>query len=194
MAQVTGRFARDVPLDRIRHNDRPVYMREGYGGQPIEAWPIYGFIQTYCEGDGEVARRDFGGWYREQLAKYWDVPVALGGMCRGSLYRLIEASHRERGARFDGDFEHAREDIVARCIDERVEQRLSLVEAIRRDGYRPERAGRVLAVKGRGCVYMKGGHHRAAALKALGYDVFPGLVVLPRTLLWIVRRLRSPRT
>jgi hypothetical protein len=181
-------FARDVPLDLLRHNDTPVYAREGYGGRPIAAWPIYGFIRAYSDGFAEVARREFAAWYGEQLAKHQDVPVALGGMSRGSLYRAIEAAHRAGGVELNGSLRHAREEIVAACIAERVEQRLALVDAIRKEGYVPERAGRVMAIRKGGGVYLKGGHHRAAILKALGHETFPGLVVLPRPLYALVRR------
>ena len=188
----SGWFTRDVPLDLIRHNDVPVYKREGHGGKPIAAWPIYTFVKAYSEGRQDVARGEFARWYREQLMKYMEVPGELGGMFQGSLNRLIEAAHSASGAELHASMRNARDEIVTRCIEQRVEQRLSLVDAIRRDGYVLQRASRVMAVKSRGCVYLKGGHHRAAILKALGYQAFPRLVVLPRSLFALIR-LRGRR-
>ena len=46
----SGWFTRDVPLDLIRHNDVPVYKREGHGGKPIAAWPIYTFVKLTAKG------------------------------------------------------------------------------------------------------------------------------------------------
>ena len=52
-----------------------------------------------------------------------------------------------------------------------------------------------MAVKSRGHVYLKGGHHRAAILKVPGYQAFPWVVVLPRSLFALVRldAVRSAR-
>ena len=191
--RASGWFTRDVPLDLIRHNNLSVHNREGYGGQPITAWPIYGFVKAYADGLEEAAGREFAAWYKDQLSKYQDVPGPLGGMHEGSLYRLIDATHHASGLELCGSLQNAREEIVTRCIEQRVEQRLSLVDEIRRDGYVLQQASRVMAVKSRGRVYLKGGHHRAAILKALGYQAFPRLVVLPRSLFALVRRLKERR-
>ena len=193
MTQVLDWFAREVPLEDVRHNDTPVYVREGHGGQAIAAWPIYAFFKAYSEGLQDVARGEFARWYRDRLLKYMDVPGELGGMYKGSLYRLIEASHSASGAELNGSLQNAREEIVAKCIEQRVEQSFSLVDAIRRDGYLLERAGRVIAVRQRRGIYLKGGHHRAAILKVLGYETFPGLVVLPKALFGLVHRVTAAR-
>jgi len=36
---VLASLAREVPLEEVRHDDRPVFVSEGYGGRPIDCFP-----------------------------------------------------------------------------------------------------------------------------------------------------------
>lgn len=170
-------------MSSIRHSDRSCYVQEGHGGREIEVWPIYRFFHQYVNGDTEQARVDFADWYLDQFMKYRHVPKRVGGMRGGSLARVVEAEGNEAsaiagfpeaGADDGGDVANAR---LRKAIALRVEQRFELVESIRQNGYTPNLSDPVPAIKQNQCLYLEGGHHRAAVLKALGWSVFPGVKV-----------------
>lgn len=165
-------FLQSVPLASIRHNDLPSYRAEGFGGRPIEEWPVYRFFKMYREGERETATRNFEDWYRDQLEKYSAVSKERGGMYRGSLYNLIEK-------RCGVSFGEAGDECVREAIRERVVQRLSLLDTIRDRGYQSGESERIDAIRKGGLVYLAGGHHRAAILRALGRDELPGVLVFP---------------
>jgi hypothetical protein len=135
-------------------------------------------------GDTEQARLDFEDWYLDQFLKYRHVPKRLGGMRGGSLARVVAAGvdaapaagggSREAGADDSHDVANAR---LRNAIALRVEQRFELLESIRQYGYTPNMADPILAIKRSRCLYLEGGHHRAAVLKALGWSVLPGVKV-----------------
>jgi hypothetical protein len=178
-------FLRDIPLSLIRHNDLPCYVKEGYGAKPIEMWPVYNFFSLYQHGEKEQAIQNFVTWYDEQLLKYSHTPKSEGGMCKGSLYTLIENY-------CNVPFEEVDPLCKTKAIRERVMQRFHLFEVIQQEGYRPERAERILAFKKNGCVYLEGGHHRAAILRVLGKDTLPSVLVFPNQFIYnLVRFLRN---
>lgn len=170
-------FLQQVPLSRIRHNDLPCYRAEGFGGAPVEAWPMYRFFKHYLEGEREAAELNFARWYEEQLDKYHATPKAKGGMHKGSLYQLIER-------RCGMPFRQIPEERKREVIRERVRERLSLLEDIRAQGYAPEKTERIDAVRKDGLVYLRGGHHRVAALAALHFTELPGVLVFPNEFLY----------
>ena len=178
-------FLNDIPLSLIRHNDLPCYVKEGYGAKSIEEWPMYTFFLSYHQGRKEQAIKDFVEWYDDQLAKYHATAKAEGGMYRGSLYTLIEKHCAVPFAEVDSVCK-------AEAVRERVLQRFHLYEVIQEEGYRPERAERILAFKKNGCVYLEGGHHRAAILRVLGKDTLPSVLVFPNQFIYnLVRFLRN---
>lgn len=170
-------FLQDVPLADIRHNDLRSYCAEGFGGKPIDDWPVYRFFTMYREGNREEAVREFEDWYMDQLEKYAMVPKRDGGMCRGSLYSLIE---KKCGV----PFEKAEVSCRKTAIRERVLQRFGLLDTIQSHGYRAGEAERIDAFREKGLVYLTGGHHRAAILKALGEEKLPGVLVFPSRLVY----------
>lgn len=177
-------FRKTIPFSLIRHNDTPCYVREGYGGKPIEDWPVYGFICEYLEGKKGEAFDHYERWYIDQLSKYSTVPNNAGGMYKGSLYLLIE---RRAGA----PFKDVPISTKTQAIHERVQQRFALVDSIKKKGY-DANSERIEAVKKNGYVYLRGGHHRAAALRALDYDALPGILVFPNEFIYnIVTLLRK---
>jgi len=165
-------FLQNIPLSRVRHNDLACYLAEGFGASPIDEWPIYTFFQQYLAGEKEAAQQNFENWYREQLGKYHSTPKAEGGMHKGSLYELIEKKCKT-------PFSEVEEDCKNAAIRERVMQRFQLLEDIRQRGYRQAEAERIDAVQKKGFVYLCGGHHRAAELRALGKNELPGVLVFP---------------
>ncbi len=168
-------FFRDVPLSLIRHNDLPCYSAEGFGGAPIDMWPMYTFFRQYLSGEKEIARKNFEDWYLHQLGKYHAVPKSKGGMHRGSLYDSIERKCKLPFAQVSDDCKNA-------AIRERVLERLGLLEEIRLSGYNASKAERIDGFRSGGLVYLVGGHHRAAALSALGERVLPQVLVFPNHL------------
>jgi hypothetical protein len=179
---------RAVPLGDLRHDDRPVFVAEGYGGRAIEHFPPYRFYGLVAQGQRGDAAHHFAAWYHDQFQKYALVPKKLGGMRGGTLYRLVAAVCAEAGVPFEGDASRA-EGPLGLAIARRVEQRIALFEDIAANGYRPERTTPVLGV-GRGAlVYLTGGQHRAAALAVVGAKAMPVSVFGPDAL----RRLKRAK-
>lgn len=160
-----------IPFSKLRHSDLLCYVVEGYGGQHIEEWPVYTFFCEYLRGEEEKAQYGFEHWYRGQLEKYHNTANEAGGMYNGSLYTLIEK-------RSGGAFKDASEDIIQSAIRERVEERFALLKHIHDYGYNSH-GERIDGVKKGGYIYIHGGHHRAAALRALGKTELPGVLVFP---------------
>lgn len=169
-------FLKSVPFSQIRHNDVKCYLDEGFGGKPIEAWPPYSFFRGYIDGDTKKAHEDFYHWYREQLGKYHNIEKSDGGMYKGSLYRLIESETQK-------PFDQVDEEAVSKAIHKRVEQRFALLDSIRTNGYK-EGGETIKGVRRGGFVYLLGGHHRAAILRALGFKELPNVFVFPHKILY----------
>lgn len=170
-------FLQNVPLAHIRHNDLACYVVEGFGARPVEEWPVFNFFTQYLCGDKEAAIQNYVEWYTDQLSKYHNAPKKEGGMHKGSLYSLIET-------KCGTSFPLVDEVCKKAAIRERVEQRFQLLEAIREQGYKPEMAERIVAVKKNGHVYLRGGHHRVAVLQALGESELPSVLVFPNQLVY----------
>ena len=185
-------FTQDICFDVIRHDDKPCYVIEGFGGQPVEKWPIYRFYDQYLSGNRDVATMEYETWYLDQFTKYSHISKSSGGMKKGSLYKLIETLHHSRSIMFDGNLKSADQKIIEEAIRERVGYRFMLMESIMKEGYHPNRRDRIIGVKKNGSVFLKGGHHRTAILKALGYPNVPAVIVFPSNTLYLVmKRIRK---
>lgn len=182
-AAVLKPFLQDVPIDRLRHDDKHMFVQEGYGGARIDANPTYRFFRDHVHGRVDDARAGFEQFYAEQFARYAFLSKGKGGMFQGSLYREVVRAHRAAGVELDRDRPRFRDDLVAAAIRRRVEQRFDLLRRISDEGYRPSIADPVIGVlRDDHTIRIEGGAHRAAALHALERDVMPGvLVVSPRT-------------
>ncbi|MGE0396542.1 MAG: hypothetical protein AB7T06_07495 [Kofleriaceae bacterium] len=176
-------FQREIPIASLRHNRRHVYLQEGYGGEAIQAFPPYQFFRRYASGDTEGARRAFVDWYGEQFRKYQGVSKGKGGMHNGSLYREVLAAHERVGITLPSKQPVFRDDLVSLAIEQRVEQRLAFFVGVKERGYQPVATNPVFGIRqSDDTIELLGGHHRAAALLALGHDVLPCVTVLtPRT-------------
>jgi hypothetical protein len=187
--QVLASWARDVSLEEIRHDDRPVYVSEGYGGRPIECFPPFRFYRLFHEGRRDEAFERFSAWYVEQFRKYASVPKKLGGMLNGSFHRLLLSVSGGDGATGLA-LGSTSEDLLRHAAMLRVEQRMALFEGIRDLGYQAGSTRPVLGVRRDRNVYLRGGHHRAAALKVLGQGSLPRVSVFPPRVLRTLKRLR----
>ena len=185
-------FIQDIYYYAIRHDDKHCYVIEGFGGQPVEKWPIYRFYDQYFRGNRDAAAMEYETWYLDQFTKYSQISKSSGGMKKGSLYKLIETLHHSRSIMFDGNLKSADQKIIEEAIRERVGYRFMLMESIMKEGYHPNRRDRIIGVKKNGSVFLKGGHHRTAILKTLGYPKVPDVIVYPNdTLYLIMKRIRK---
>jgi len=186
-----ARFVRDVPIEQLRHDDKQAHVAEGYGGRPIELFPPFQFFALHESGRADEARAQFHAWYRRQFDKYSGVGKDAGGMRNGSLYRLVVAEHARLGIELAPGQPAFRTDIVDEAIRARVEQRFEFLRSIKERGYDRSRTDPVIGIaRGADTVHLTGGHHRAAALKALGQPVLPGVVVLSPVARYVFRKLR----
>ena len=136
--RVLASLARDVPLEEIRHDDRPVFVSEGYGGRPITSFPPFEFYRLFHEGKRDEAFERFSAWYVDQFRKHESVPKKLGGMRNGTFHRLL-LSLSEDGA--------AGDDLLRRAARLRAEQRMAIFESIRDVGYQPALGKPVIGVR-----------------------------------------------
>jgi hypothetical protein len=184
-------FLRDVPIVRLRHDDKHVHLQEGYGGEPIDKFPPCRFFRLHVEGKVDQARTEYERWYREQFDRYGDVSKGKGGMHRGSLYREVVQEHVREGVQLDRDRPKFRNDLVNRAIVRRVQQRFELFRGIADLGYRADEADPVIGIRqGDGTIRLEGGAHRAAALRALDKDTLPSVLVLSPRARQVLQRLR----
>jgi hypothetical protein len=186
---VLRRLARDVPFDEVRHDDRAVHVKEGYGGRPIEYFPPFAFYQLFADGRSEEAIASFRSWYREQFRKYARAPKRLGGMLNGSLYRLVASQCVAEGVPFPVD-DPAPSIPLERAIALRVSQRIELFVSIRDRGFLSAASTPILGIRRTRRVYLTGGHHRAAALRVLGHATFPSVSVFDPSLHRALKTLR----
>jgi hypothetical protein len=177
--EIAHSLSGSVPCSKLRCNDLKYYIEEGYGGQPLERWPVYHFFRDYISGYRVKAFNDFVHWYQEQFARYYNVPKNLGGMYKGSLYRLIEKKYSEKGLAFHAGPRIGEETLVKEAIEERVKQRFRLVDEIISCGYSERSTEVIIGVKKGEYVYLKRGHHRSAILTLLNYPSVPNVLVFP---------------
>jgi hypothetical protein len=187
---ILERLARDVPLEQIRHDDRAVHRKEGYGGRPIESFPPFSFYRLFAEGRSEEAIASFRSWYREQFRRYAEVPKRLGGMQHGSLHRLVASQCAAEGLPFRADEPASASGPLERAIALRVSQRIELLVSIRDAGFLPAASTPILGIARRDGVYLTGGHHRAAALRVLGHATLPSVSVFDPSLHRALKALR----
>lgn len=164
-------FRQDVLIKLLRHNDLSCYNEEGFGGKTLKKWPVYKFFSEYIV-NPESAINNYTEWYQDQLDKYSDIPNSEGGMYKGSLFRFIE---EYTGKEYYELSRNQREVAVRK----RVIKRFELIEDIKMHGYDTEKAEKIYALRKKGLVYLKGGHHRAVILLVLGYENLPDVFVFP---------------
>jgi len=177
--RIVDLISQNVCFSILKLDDKKYYVEEGYGGKGIEAWPVFHFFKDYVSGDKKKAVHDFEAWYYEQFWKYHKTPKNLGGLYKGSLYKLIVNKHKERGVDWDGTLSKADPAIVEEGIKERVKQRFMVVDSIMCQGYNKKTTERIIGVRKNGYVYLKGGHHRWAILQLLGHQYLPNVLIIP---------------
>jgi hypothetical protein len=174
---IDSSLQQDMPISKLRFSTQKTYTADGYGGKDVTTWPVYRFFLAYLNGDHEGARAAFCSWYLAELNKYHAIPKKEGGMHGGSLYKLIVEQYIEKGIAYRGDI-FTDPEVVNKAIRKRVDQRLALLTSIQQKGYDVTSDNPVKGVKKNGYVYITNGHHRWAALKALGYHNIPKILVI----------------
>lgn len=165
----------NVQLTKILHDDKYLYVSEGYGGKNIEHWPFFLFILQYLNGEEEKAKALWVEWLIDQYTKYGSLEKKLGGMNGGSVqvYALEFAKCSSSSSLSDADIRHGAHVLV--------ERRFEMIRSIRNEGFNTKKSGRLTAlgvVRNKEIHYvLKGGHHRAATLFALGYTTLPNVRV-----------------
>jgi hypothetical protein len=179
---LASRFRREhVPLSILRHSDRPAYVSEGYGGRPLEDWPVVRFFRMYAQGQRILAFEAFAKWYVDQFERYCNVSKNAGGMNQGSLFRLTQELHVAHEQPFDPRHQQIDRQLLERAVQLRVTQRFQFLELIVRSGFRNElNTSPIIGVRRGGTVVLEGGHHRAGALITLGEKTLPELFVIPK--------------
>lgn len=177
-------------MERIRHSDRLCYVEEGHGGREIEAWPIYRFFRDYVNGRPDQAAADFAHWYYQQFMRYRHVPKRIGGMQAGSLARMLETIKNDK--KNLQPLQNGKEvstaelesEVLRDAIAVRVKQRFKLVDSIRDHGYVPDSDDPIIGIRKNSFVYLEAGHHRAAALRVLRWQVLPQVLIFSGPLLY----------
>lgn len=183
---------RDVLIAHLRIDDRESYVSQGFGKMPIQSWPVFRFFTSYVQGSTTQARSDYEAWYREQFSTYATEPKKLGGMKGGSLYRLVEEYHTNANETFDLESEQYASTLVELAIRERVKQRFTLLESIHSQGFAQDNSrDPIIGTYYRHGIILRGGHHRVAALAALGHQRIPLMYVYPFK--WMVQPAKIVR-
>lgn len=184
-----GRRHITVPLADLRCQDKLFNRSQGFGGKPVDEFPPCCFFQTAL-GDPSRAFAEFRDWmwYCLVTLRAWEVPKDEGGWCSGSLMNAIAQCHEERGRTFES-FPQAEHDLVEQAIGKRVRYYLGLLDSIKVHGLEITEKSRILCRNQNATLYLDDGHHRAAALRALGYEQVEVQAYRPHSLR---RRLLRP--
>lgn len=175
----------NVAIGDLRHDDRPAYIEDGFGGRPLGHWPVFRFFQLYKSLDESEAEEAFVAWYADQFMRHGQRPKSEGGMRDGSLYRMVVDEHVRRGQPVDLSAGVFDSDTLQHAIRCRVRQRLSFFESVIRDGFVISKEDPIRGVRENGAITIRSGHHRVAALLAIGEEFVPAMMVYPG---WIAER------
>ena len=169
----------DLSLEEVLHNDLEAYVTSGYGGKAISEWPFYGFISMWIGGRAAEAENLWVDWLLSEFDYYGSVRKSRGGMYQGSVHRY--AINYSGGD--NCNLKWCKPDALDRTAlyhgaHKLVERRVQMVDSIKNYGWKEMLSDSICAVEVRpGRYVLKGGHHRAATLYALGYRVLPNVYV-----------------
>lgn len=178
----------DVPISILRHDDKKCHIEEGSGAQPVEQWSIYIFFKTYAEGRQEEAVKDFTNWYLQQYVKYSHIDKRYGGMHKGSLYNVIEKVSAEIKPAPDNASSEIEHTAVQEVVTSFVRERFKLLDSIRAVGYSTKDRVKIIGVRRKDLIIIRNGHHRVAALKALGFSQVPLIQVYPNAVSYFLAK------
>jgi len=178
----------DVSMSILRHDDKKCHIEEGSGAKPVEQWSIYLFFKTYTEGRKEEAVKNFTNWYLQQYVKYSHIDKRYGGMFKGSLYNVIEKARGKNKPAPDNASAEIENSAVLEAITIFVRDRFKLLDSIRAIGYSTKDRVKIIGVRRKDHIIIRNGHHRVAALKALGFSQVPLIQVYPNTVSYFLAK------
>lgn len=180
---------RDMPLAQIVHNDKDRHVENGFAGKTLDQWPAVDIFRLYLSGKKEESQARYQEWYRSIFLADALVSKSRGGIEGGTLYRMLEGEHERQNRKFDvaaGVFD---QEIFDRMLAARVAQRFAMIDSIREKGFVDIPHEPVAGLRRGGKIWLKDGHHRVAALAALGYDAVPAMIVLPSNFFLLLYRI-----
>jgi hypothetical protein len=187
---IPGLFLKqNIPVTALRHNDRPVYVEEHFGGRILSDWPVFRFFELYAQHQTEEAKTRFSDWYVAQYERYGSIPKKNGGMQGGSLENLIKRLHADAGKPFDPASKIFDKDLLRRAAEMRTGQRFALLEDILKNGFRQSNDDYISGIRRGERIVLDGGHHRVAALMVAGQTHVPRMMVFPNKVAVLLHRL-----
>ena len=165
-----------VSINNIRHNNLKIYVKEGYGGQKIQLFPPYNFLLDYHNGNRSRAQDNFTNWYFESYLKYFNKDKFEGGMKLGSLDIRVRQRISEK---IDSQIILRNKEIILNEISILVTKKFSLYDSIKAKGLNLLLRDRIRAVAFKRSFILKGGHHRVAISKILGFESVPIYIETP---------------
>ena len=189
LESLARRHLKTVPISGVRCEKKPAGIQEGWGGEPIESFPPFGFFSLFDAGEVEKAVKDMEDWYYERMvtAQLIKMPKRDGGMAGGSLFREISRLHDAKGIALRADLRNADDSILRQAINLRVQQRFSLFKSIRLQGHCF--AWDYVRMMPDGDLFtLIDGHHRVAAMAVCGQSSVLA-AVSESTFLKLLRRI-----
>ena len=168
---VPAKSLRRIPIVLIC-TDNIAYQGQDFAGQPIDRFPMVEIFRLY-ETDPEAAHEKFERWMRTWLLERdgWRISKLDGGMAAGSLFRTIAELYRDAHSEEATDFALIENSIVHTAIEKRARYYfVEVFESIRDNGYDKSVEPPITYVRENGRYLLKNGHHRAAAMIALGHS------------------------
>lgn len=158
-----------VPVDKIRCQLMPFSEELGFSGKPITCFPPCIYFQLYLT-DPQRAQDEFCDWLYECLIEKegWKVDKSEGGMNNGTLMTKIYELHKEAGINF-ADINETSNEIIQEAIRQRVGYYFSVLDSVKRHGFKKYMLPPIRATYRDGLYYLNGGHHRVSSLFSLGY-------------------------
>jgi hypothetical protein len=173
VARIVERLAerqlKTIPIDSIRCETLKVPVREWWGGKSIELFPPYKYFKLYHEGDKSEAIKGMQDWYYKRIVydNLLKVPKSEGGMAGGSLFDELDALHKTQGLILAADLSNVDDGIIRETIRQKVQYRFSIFESIKEQGL-CFTWDFVRLIPDKDYFYLRGGHHRVAALAVCG--------------------------
>lgn len=159
-----------VPIDKLRCQEKPFSELQGFSGKPIACFPPSLFYKMGLT-DPKKAHDAFRQWLHECFIdmEAWRVHPSEGGWANGSLMNAVFQVHQEHDIAL-AHFEQAVPTLIDQAIGRRATYYLDLLNSLRGKGYNRALYPPILCRDGGGLYFIHNGHHRVAALWALGYQ------------------------
>ena len=177
----------NILLNKIIHNDLFFYKKSGYGGKKIKQWPFYNFIKMWINGDCEQARNLWIDWLMGEFKKFCIEEKSKGGMYQGSMHLYTLNYIKENKEKYWLDPTLISPVDIKFGATFLVDRRIGLIQSILNNGYVINPSDQIIAVRNNNFYELKGGHHRAAIMHALGKEKLPNIMIYSKNI-WELRK------